>query len=325
MSRVTAVIPQWNRSDLLAALLRTCAAQTRPFDEILVVDNGSTDDSVIVAECAGARVLRLPENRGFAAAVNRGVEASDADWIAVLNNDVTLESNWLEKMLAGVDAAWFAMSKILRASDASLMDGAFDEVCRGAMPCRCGFEKPDGPLWNTPRPLTIAAPFTAALLKRELFERIGPLDERFESYLEDVDFGLRCALAGCAGVYIPDAIAHHVGSATLGAWKKDTVRLLARNQVLLWTKHFHGQPPLPRLVAQLLWTLLTIRHYSGFAYVRGTLAGLRMARRWRSETKPDQRKTLRSLVEQSENRILDIQRQTGFDRYWRAYFWLLRR
>ena len=70
-----AVIPHWNRRDLLELLLRNLREQTLPFDEILVVDNGSTDDSVALAERAGARVLQLNRNLGFAAAVNRGIEA----------------------------------------------------------------------------------------------------------------------------------------------------------------------------------------------------------------------------------------------------------
>jgi len=89
--KVAAVVPHWNRRDLLQALLANLREQTRPFDEIIVVDNGSEDDSVAVAERAGARVIRLKSNLGFAPAVNRGIAATDADWIAILNNDVTLD------------------------------------------------------------------------------------------------------------------------------------------------------------------------------------------------------------------------------------------
>ena len=88
-ARVAAVIPTWNRRDLLATLLRNLAAQACPFTEIIVVDNGSEDDSVELAASVGARVLRMGSNLGFAAAVNRGVEAADAEWVAILNNDVT--------------------------------------------------------------------------------------------------------------------------------------------------------------------------------------------------------------------------------------------
>src|ERR1700722_1206034 len=124
----TAVIPTWNRRALLLNLLDSLAAQTRLFDEIIVVDNGSTDDSAELAERAGAKVLRLGQNRGFAAAVNRGIEAAGTGWVAILNNDVTLEPDWLEKLLAADEDAWFATGKILQAADHGKVDGAFDEI-----------------------------------------------------------------------------------------------------------------------------------------------------------------------------------------------------
>src|SRR5579863_5532283 len=111
---LTAVIPTWNRRDLLLKLFESLAVQTRRFDEIIVVDNGSTDDSAELAQRAGAKVLRLGRNLGFAAAVNRGIEAADADWVAILNNDVTFEPDWLEKLLRASDEAWFATGKILQ-------------------------------------------------------------------------------------------------------------------------------------------------------------------------------------------------------------------
>src|SRR6185295_8165162 len=97
--KVTAVVPHWNRRDLLQTLLKNLSEQTRPFDQIIVVDNGSTDDSVAVAERAGAMVIRLERNMGFATAVNRGIEAAQADWIAILNNDIALAPDWLATLL----------------------------------------------------------------------------------------------------------------------------------------------------------------------------------------------------------------------------------
>ncbi len=73
---VAAVIPHWNRRDLLEPLFASLAAQTRPFDEIILVDNGSTDGSAALAE-RHATVIRLQQNLGFAAAVNRGIAANE--------------------------------------------------------------------------------------------------------------------------------------------------------------------------------------------------------------------------------------------------------
>ncbi len=325
--KVAAVIPHWNRRDLLQTLLANLREQTRPFDEIIVADNGSQDDSAAVAMQAGARVIRLEKNLGFAAAVNRGIADTDADWIAILNNDVTLAPDWLANLLASAEkqVAFFATGKTLMASDPSRIDGTFDAISRGGCAYRCGSGKPDGPLWNQARQIRMA-PMTAALFRRSLFQEIGPLDERFESYLEDVDFGIRCAVAGCFGVYEPSAIAYHQGSSTWGQWNKYSVGLLARNQVLLTTKHFSGSSRWPIVAGQLLWGVLALRHGCVGAYVRGKMSGMRAARFVAQESASGNIEVLtktEAFLRESERTILEIQQQTGFDRYWRAYFWLL--
>jgi GT2 family glycosyltransferase len=320
--KVAAVVPHWNRRDLLQTLLANLGEQTRPFDEIIVVDNGSADDSVAVAERAGAKVVRLERNLGFAPAVNRGIEAAQADWIAILNNDVTLAPDWLEQLLAAAqsESAWFATGKTLSDNDRNRIDGTFDEISLGACACRCGSGKPDGPFWNQPRRIRMA-PMTAALFQRGLFEEIGSLDEGFESYLEDVDFGIRCAIHERWGVYVPIAIAYHQGSSTWGQWNKYSVRLIARNQLLLTAKHFGGLSRWPIVAGQLLWGLVALCHGCAGAYLQGKMAGMRDARNIPSQ-KLASGNSVEAFFRESERTILEIQRQTGFDRYWRAYFWL---
>jgi len=326
-AKVAAVIPTWNRRDLLATLLQNLAAQSRPFEEIIVVDNGSQDDSAELAARAGARVLRLDRNLGFAAAVNRGIEGADTEWVAILNNDVTLEPDWLMKLLdaAAQDDIWFATGKILQADNHQMVDGTFDEISRGGCASRCGAGKLDGPVWNQPRRIRLA-PMTAAIFRRQLFCELGGLDETFGSYLEDVDFGLRCAFARRGGLFVPSAVAYHRGSATLGQWNKDTVWRIARNQVLLSAKHFSGQPWWPILAGQLLWGMVALRHGRGSAFLCGKIAGMREARRLtRPSTNEYTRKVLAEVLDSSEANILALARETGFDSYWRAYFWLSRR
>lgn len=134
-----------------------------------------------------------------------------------------------------------------------------------------------------------------------------------------MDFGLRCAFAGRAGVYAPQAVSYHVGSATLGEWNRDTVRRIARNQVLLAKKHFRGMPVWRIVAGQLLWGLLSLRHGRGFSYLQGKVQGLGIRTSW------NRRSEANDVLEASERQIFDFQKQTGFDRYWRAYFWLSRR
>jgi hypothetical protein len=326
--KAAAVVPHWNRRDLLQALLANLREQTLPFDQIIVADNGSTDDSAEVAERAGATVIRMGRNLGFAAAVNQGLAAARADWIAILNNDVTLAPDWLATLLATAEQedAWFATGKTLMASDPSRIDGAFDAISRGACAWRCGSGRPDAPVWNQLRRIRMA-PMTAALFRSRLFEEIGTLDEEFESYLEDVDFGIRCAIQSRWGLYVPSATACHQGSSTWGQWNKYSVRLMARNQVLLTAKHFRGLSRWPIVAGQLLWGLTALRHGCAGAYLQGKMAGMHVARNLPLQ-RPASGNTetfdkIGAFVRESEQTILEIQRQTGFDHYWRAYFWLL--
>jgi hypothetical protein len=274
-----------------------------------------------VATRAGAQVIALASNAGFAAAVNRGIQEANAEWVTVLNNDVTLAPDWLERLMAELEptGAWFATGKLLNSREPERIDGSFDAVCRGACALRCGHGCLDSPLWNQRRTIQLA-PFTAAVFRAELFERVGFLDERFESYLEDVDFGLRCAEAGFGGLYVPEAVAHHQGSATLGRWHPDTVRRISRNQLLLVAKHY---PPnwilrygWPVFIAQALWGFIALRHGALLSYLAGKADGLRQFREARGKACA----RFPVIVEQSERELREIQELTGFDLYWKLYF-----
>jgi GT2 family glycosyltransferase len=316
---VAAVIPHWNRRVLLAELLDSLGRQRRRFERVIVVDNGSTDGSAEVAEKGGAELLRLDRNYGFAAAVNRGIEAArGAEWIAILNNDVRLDPAWLEHLLESAGGAAFATGKIVSARDPRRLDGAWDEISRGACPVRCGAGAWDGPRWNRRREIRMAS-MTAAVFRARLFEEVGPLDERFVSYLEDVDFGIRCARRGHTGVYEPQAVAWHAGSATWGRWNPDTVRLLARNQVLLTRKHFAGQPRWPILAGQWLWGGVALRHGCGRAWWRGRRAGWREAVTSEAGDPAAFSRWLRA----GEREIRAVQAEMGWELYWRLYAWLV--
>jgi GT2 family glycosyltransferase len=315
---VAAVIPNWNGRHLLEHLLVSMAGQTRPFDSVVVVDNGSTDDSVEFAQRTGARVLRLDRNYGFAYAVNRGVEAANTDYIAILNNDVELDPRWLE-IMSGTVGSSYATGKILNAANHCIIDATFDLLAASGCAWRAGSGRTADAVWDRPRKVMFV-PMTAAIFNRVLFDQVGRLDENFGSYLEDVDFGLRCGSKGYSGVYVPDAVAYHRASATLGRWSPRTVRQIARNQVLLVAKHY--APALRReygwaiAVGQCLWGVVALRHGRPAAWFAGKLDGFRDCRRYEAAVDG----AVRNLIRDSERELLELQRQCGFDTYWRLYF-----
>jgi GT2 family glycosyltransferase len=320
---IAAVVPVWNGRDFLAKLLDTLDAQTLRLNELLIVDNGSTDGAPDLARARGARVIPMGRNAGFAAAVNRGIRESRTDHIAVLNSDVELEPDYLAALASR--HAWFATGKILAARERPkrFIDGTFDALCRGGTSRRIGHARPDGPIFSTPQSI-YSPPWTAVLFRTELFSHVGLLDERFESYLEDVDFGLRCAAQGLSGAYVPDAIAWHHGSASLGQWHADTVRRITRNQIFLIAQHYSREMRLsywwPILVAQVLWGAMAIGRGRANAWIRGLREAFDVLpeitghkKRW---------SVPREHLIQNERAIRDFQVATGFDTYWRLYFLL---
>ncbi len=327
MSGITVVIPNWNRRDLLERLLTQLRSQTHPIAEVLVVDNGSTDGSVQAATNAGARVIALERNLGFSAAVNRGIEETHTDSVAILNNDVEPTQDWLEKLSLALEQprVVFAAGKLRSSAEPGSLDGTYDVMCRGACAWRAGHGRKDGPLWDKPRTVRFVS-FTATLFRTDVFRKVGGLDERFGSYLEDVDFCLRCAKMGYQGLYVPSAVASHQGSATLGRWHKDVVRLISRNQVLLLAKHYPVRYLVrygwPIFVAQALWGALAVAHGRPISFLRGKLEGLALVPRIRREAvrKGGWPKGFSRILEQSESEIYRLQRRTGFDLYWRLYF-----
>ena len=272
---ISAVVPVWNGRELLGKLLDSLERQTAPAAELLVVDNGSTDGAPQMAESRGARVIAMGRNAGFAPAVNRGIREARGEWIAVLNSDVELAPDYFARL--STTDAWFATGKILSAADPGRIDGTFDAVSRGGVAWRVGNGCTDGPTFAVEQNISLT-PWTAALFRAELFPRVGLLEESFESYYEDVDFGLRCAALQLEGRYIPEAVAWHRGSATLGRWHPETVRRIARNQVLLLRRHFaprlRFQWLWPIVVAQGLWGAVALRHGAGWAWVSGKWEGL---------------------------------------------------
>lgn len=310
---LTAIVPVYNGADLLPKLLASLEAQTFPASELLVIDNGSTDGAPELARKHGARVIPMGRNAGFAAAVNRGIQESRGAHVAVINSDVELAPNYFAELVAA-DAP-FATGKIFSAQRPDRLDGTWDAVCRGGTAWRVGAGRRDAAVFSARREIGLA-PWTAIVLRTELFQKVGLLDESFESYLEDVEFGLRCATFGIGGRYVPAAVAWHYGSATLGRWHSETVRRIARNQCYITALYYPSQYVWAVLVARVLWGMVAARHGRGIAWLRGMHQGLRHAARLRKR----KRSLPSGFLTDNERVIYETQVATGFDAYWRLYF-----
>jgi GT2 family glycosyltransferase len=311
---ITAVIPVHNRADLLAQLLDSIAAQSEPFTKVIVVDNASTDGAADLARARGCSVVTQNENLGFARAVNLGWRAAHgSQWIAILNSDVMLDTNWLKCLTDAAGDFGFATGTIFNAIDRAAIDGTYDLLSRSGCAWRAGHGECNTAL-GIQLPIALA-PGTACLFRRDVLEQLNGFDEEFGSYLEDVDLGLRCIREGYQGVYVPDALAWHHGGATLGRWDPRVVRLMSRNQLLLIQRHYDGalfrSCFWPIVAGQVLWGVVALRHGAGLAWLAGKFDTLKS---FRLEGTPSY--GLRAFLATSEREI----RLRARDPYWRWYF-----
>lgn len=274
---VSVVIPTWNGRELLEVCMPSLARQTFSDFETVVVDGGSTDGTVswLRTEYPRARVVELEMNRGFAAAVNRGIEASRGRAVVLLNNDTEAEPAWLEALVAAMDrdpeAGIFA-SRVLQYHDRDRIDSAGDKL--GLLADQIGHGLPDGPEYREPR-YVISACAAAAAYRSEVFERVGLFDERFVSYLEDVDMGVRAAYAGFRTLYVPDAVMYHMGSATSARMNHTKIRLLLRNSLFLFFQYMPPRVLLRWGVFMLGWPFLyALRTRVPLSLAFGAVTGL---------------------------------------------------
>ncbi|MBQ6734439.1 MAG: glycosyltransferase family 2 protein [Lachnospiraceae bacterium] len=221
-TQVTFVIPNFNGADVIGDCLRSVFAQSIPC-EVIVVDDGSGDDSIRTVEAlfagrAHCRLLWHPDNRGFAAAVNTGIRAASSPYVLLFNNDATAERDLAEQLLRAVRRRKniFSVSALLLQADRpDRIDDCGDHFSAFGRAFSPGRDKP-GERYGRRR-LIHSACAGAALYDRELLLRLGAFDEAFGSYLEDVDLGLRAQRAGYLNVYEPAAVAYHKASHTSGS------------------------------------------------------------------------------------------------------------
>ena len=238
---VSVVVPNWNGRGWLPGCLGSVYKQQLAAAELIVVDNGSEDDSLsyLRAEHPDVRVISLGRNTGFAHAVNRGLEASRSEFIAVLNTDVVLTTDWLMRMVAALarhpDAAAVAC-KMLSLDRSDRLYDAGDVLRRdGACEQRGRYGRDDG-RWDKPGEV-FGACAGAALYRHSAVAAVGGFDERYFAYLEDVDLALRLQLAGWRCRYEP-AVALHAGEGSSGHLPGGHLYLVERNTLVLIAKAF---------------------------------------------------------------------------------------
>ncbi len=212
-------IANWNGAKLLRPCLQSLRLQTFKAFDVVVVDDGSRDESLrmLADEFPEVRVAGWSENRGITAAFNECVRQCRGEMLALLNNDMEVDTGWLESLHAALQAdqtIGACASKILFI-DRRTINAVGDFYRKDGIPGNRGVHEIDQGQYDQPE-LVFGPSAGAALYRRQLFDEVGLFDERFVGYCEDVDWNFRMQLAGYRCMYVPSAIAYHWGSATGG-------------------------------------------------------------------------------------------------------------
>jgi GT2 family glycosyltransferase/glycosyltransferase involved in cell wall biosynthesis len=236
---VSIVLVLYNQLEYTSKCLNSIKSSVKSNYEIIVIDNASTDGThdYFKKEVNYVRYFRNKENIGFPAAVNQGINKALGDYILILNNDTVLTENLLERLLevAQSDTNIGIVGPISNEvsglqKDKEAKYNSLEEMHKYASEIQ---QKNKGEILHFPR-----VAFLCTLIKREVIDKIGGLDERFSpGNYEDDDFCLRAQLAGYKTLIVKDAFIHHYGSKSFKAnGEKAYAERLLKNQKIFVEK-----------------------------------------------------------------------------------------
>lgn len=269
---VTIVVLNWNNAADTLVCLNSLSTLISPVCDVLVVDNGSKDDSVarIRAGFPSAPILETGANLGYAGGNNAGIRhalAAGADTICILNNDVIVEPDFLAPLLAALHRqpdVGIVTPLVAEQSDASGHVWALGSIVdqRTAAVSRLHAGELVTP-WRGQPPFDVdVASGAAMLVKREVFERVELMDESFFLYFEEVDWSLKVRHADYRILAVPGSVVWHKVSATLGTTSPVIDYYMLRNHLRLITHHWHGVERWRVLTNTVMRNLITIVAYS---------------------------------------------------------------
>jgi GT2 family glycosyltransferase len=245
---VSIIIVTFNGEKLLKNCLDSLVKTTYPNFEMIIVDNGSSDNTAILVKDyiqrfkINIKLVQNQENLGFAQANNIGVKISAGEYIAFLNNDTIVDKNWLQSMVAILEAhpKIAVVQSLLLTRDGTDVDslgGAIDIFGTASDTSRPFQMIDNAPDYRSQEIFSACA--AAMLIRKKVFEIVGGYDARFFAYFEDVDLSWRIRLNGYSIVLDSSSIVYHFRG---GTSKKNKTRVfdyhLYKNQLAMLFKNY---------------------------------------------------------------------------------------
>jgi GT2 family glycosyltransferase len=237
--KVSIIVVNWNGERFLKDCLGALSNQGYANCEIILVDNGSADNSVRFTRenFPAVKIVALTENKGFTGGNAAGLEVAQGAYIALVNNDARPDEAWLENLLRPMlrDRTIGICASKLIFENPRILNSAGDGLTTAGV----GFNRGLGhaaAAFDAAEPV-FGACGAAVLYRRRMLDEIGFLDEDFFLYDEDIDLNFRAQLAGWKCIYVPSAIAYHVANATSKRLSDLHVYYHTRNLEFVWMKN----------------------------------------------------------------------------------------
>jgi GT2 family glycosyltransferase len=278
MTSVSVLILTWNGKRFLKECLDSLTAQTFRDFEIILVDNGSNDDSAtyVRENYPWVRLLELPENLGFSGGNNRGFAKCVGKYIVTLNNDTKAEPGFIEALVDAAESdkgAGMVAAKMLNFYEPGRIDSVGVKITSNGLGCNIGVGEADRRQYD--KPAEVFGPCAgAALYRRKMLDEVGFFDPDFFAYYEDVDLAWRGRLAGWRCVTAPRAVVYHVHSATSGKMSPFTVYQVHRNKWYVILKNW----PITLILKNLAGIFACDLASFILALLRGRIVSAAMAR-----------------------------------------------
>jgi O-antigen biosynthesis protein len=266
--KVSIVIPNYNGQKYLGECIDSLYRidfLTEQY-EIIVVDNASSDNSreFVLSMYPDVVLIRAEKNLGFSGGCNLGIKNSRGEYIVLLNNDTTVDINWLKELVAVADGdknVAIVGSKLLFKHNPNEIQNAGSYLTSRGDGGDMGSLQPDEGQYNTTKE-SMAVCGASMLIKRTLIEEIGALDEDFLAYYEDMDLCYRTRLYGRKIIFASKSVVYHVHAATSGEWSPFFTFLVFRNKLLIHLKNSH-----PGYLLKVLF--LYFSHFIYEVFVKG--------------------------------------------------------
>lgn len=267
--RCSVVILNWNGAAMLRRYLPSVVEHTAsmPDVEIVVADNGSTDESLqlLAAEFPCVRTIVLDKNYGFAEGYNKAIALIDSEYTVLLNSDVEVTNGWLSPILAYMDAhpevaaaqpkihSWLHKDYFEHAGAAGgYLDMLGYPFCRGRVLSKV--EQDKGQYDSVAEVLWTSG--ACMCIRTCIYKESGGLDSEFFAHMEEIDLCWRLCCRGYQLVCLPDSTVYHLGGGALGYENPRKTYLNFRNNLLMIYKN---------MPAKRLWWVLLLRFVLDYA------------------------------------------------------------